>query len=699
MKLRRLAPAIAAAAVALPTLLGAQSSGSANADWPVYHGTPNNDKYTTLSQITPDNVNQLKVAWTYDTRDGFDGSEMEDNPIVVDGVLYATSPKLRVFALDAATGRELWSFDPTTIDPRKGRYRHRGVTVAGDRVFVTHRHRLWALDRKTGRPVAGFGGDSGFVDLRAGLGRDVNTLSVNASSPGVVYGDLFIIGSTVSESLPSAPGDIRAYDVKTGAMRWIFHTIPRPGEYGYATWPKDAWKVTGGANAWSGVTLDPTLGIVFAATGSAAFDFYGSNRHGDDLFANTLLALDARTGKRLWHFQGVKHDLWDRDFPTPPTLVTLTRGGRRIDAVAQPTKTGQLFVFERKTGKPVFPVKYVNAPRSKVPGERSAATQPESTLPPYTRQVLTERDLTTRTPEAHAFALKTYREFNGGAPGGKWAPPSTKGTIVFPGYDGGAEYGGGAFDPATGMFYINANEMAWLLRMELRSDKSLYSANCASCHKEDRTGSPPTFPSLIDVGKRRTRDDIAAVIRGGSGRMPAFGEKFDSGTINDIVEFLLTGHDIAEKVGHDPTLLKYRNNGYDIFLDQDGYPAISPPWGTLTAIDLNRGKIAWQIPFGEYPELVAKGMRNTGSDNYGGPVVTANGILFIAATSFDKKLHAYDKKTGKLLWEGELPFAGGATPSVYMVNGREYIVIACGGGKYSGKGGGTYVAFALPESR
>ncbi|HWJ24804.1 MAG TPA: pyrroloquinoline quinone-dependent dehydrogenase, partial [Gemmatimonadaceae bacterium] len=659
--------------LAVPALLGAQSSGRSSVDWPTYGGTTNNDHYSTLSQIAPDNVRRLKVAWTYDTHDGFDGSEMEDNPIVVDGVLYATSPKLRVFALDAATGRELWSFDPTVADPRKGRYRHRAVTVTDDRVFVTHRQRLWALDRKTGKPIAGFGNDSGFVDLRAGLGRPVETLSVAASSPGVVFDGLFIIGSTVSESLPSAPGDIRAYDVKTGALKWIFHTIPRPGEYGYDTWPKDAWKVAGGANAWSGVTLDPTLGMVFAATGSAAFDFYGSNRHGDNLFANTLIALDARTGKRIWHFQGVKHDLWDRDFPAPPTLVTVTRGGRRIDALAQITKTGQLYVFERKTGRPVFPIVYRKVPASALDGERTATTQPVSTLPAYTRQRLTEKDLTTRTPEAHAAALKTFRAYNGGAPGGMYAPPSTKGTIVFPGYDGGAEWGGGAFDPATGLFYVNANEMAWLLKMVPRSDRSLYAANCASCHKEDRTGSPPTFPSLVDIGTRRTRDEIAAVIRGGGSRMPAFGEKFDSGAINDLVEFLVTGHDVAEKAGHDPTFLKYRNDGYDIFLDPQGYPAISPPWGTLTAIDLNRGRIAWQIPFGEYPELVAKGMRNTGSDNYGGPVVTSNGLLFIAATSADKKLHAYDKKTGKLLWEAELPFAGGATPSLYMVDGREYV--------------------------
>src|SRR5689334_5343883 len=398
------------ATLLIPALLGAQ-----NVNWPLFGGTSDNTHYSTLNQITPNNVAQLKVAWTYDTRDAFKGSEMQANPVVIDGVLYATSPKLRVFALDAATGRELWSFDPNYGKPAPSRFRHRGLVVTGDRVLVTYRNKLYALDRKTGQPIPSFGDSSGFADMRNAYDRPPERITVSASTPGVVYDDLFIIGSTVAEALPSSPGDIRAYDVKTGALRWVFHTIPRPGEFGYETWSPDAWKVAGGANAWSGVTVDQKRGIVFAATGSAAFDFYGANRVGDDLFANTVLALDARTGKRLWHFQGVKHDLWDWDFPAAPTLVTVQRDGRAVDAVAQITKFGFVYVFERATGKPLFPIEYRKVPQSTIDGEKTAETQPFPVKPPpFIRQNLTESMLTTRTPAAHAAVLEVFRKMKHG---------------------------------------------------------------------------------------------------------------------------------------------------------------------------------------------------------------------------------------------------------------------------------------------
>lgn len=675
----------------VPALLPAQNR---TVDWPVYGGNTDNTRYSALKQITPANVGRLQVAWTYETHDEFPGSEMQANPIVLDGVLYATTPKLRVIALDAETGRELWSFDPNEGAARSGRFRHRGVVVQGDRVFFTHRSRLWALDKRTGKPIASFG-ENGRVDLRQGLGRPIENLTVSASTPGVIFQDLLIMGSTVSEGLPSAPGDIRAYDTRTGALRWIFHTIPHPGEFGYATWPPEAYKVSGGANAWSGLTVDPQLGMVFGATGSAAFDFYGANRHGDNLFANTVLALDARTGRRVWHFQGIKHDLWDLDFPAPPALVTVTREGRKVDALAQITKTGHVFVFERKTGKPLFPIEYSKVPASSLEGEKASETQPLPLKPPpFARQILTEDMLTTRTPEAHAAALATFRKYTSR---GLFYPPTQEGIIVFPGYDGGGEWGGPAFDPETGLLYVNSNEMAWLLRMIPRSDRSLYANNCASCHRDDLKGTPPTFPSLVDIGQRRTRDEIASIIRQGAGRMSGFAGTLDNSAINDLVSFLVTGKDAAETAATNPNWLKFRNDGYNIFLDPDGYPAISPPWGTLNAIDLNKGDIRWKIPFGEYPALVAKGMSNTGTDNYGGPVVTASGLLFIGATSWDKKFHAYDKLTGKLLWETQLPAAGNATPSLYVVNGRQFVVIACGGGKNGAPSGGTYVAFALPR--
>jgi quinoprotein glucose dehydrogenase len=664
----------------------------AKVDWPVYGGNTDNTHYSTLSQITPANVAKLKVAWTYETHDEFRGSEMQSNPIVVEGVLYASSPKMRVFALDAATGRELWSFDANNGRPAAGRFRHRGVVVTGDRVIFNYRNKLWALDKKTGKPILSFGTD-GSVDLREGLGRPVEGLSVSASTPGVVFEDVLIIGSTVPETLPGAPGDIRAYDIKTGALRWSFHTIPHPGEFGYDTWPPEAYKVSGGANAWSGVTVDIKRAMVFAATGSASFDFYGSNRHGDNLFANTLLALDARTGKRIWHFQAVRHDLWDYDFPAAPTLVSVKRGGRTIDAVAQITKTGYVYVFERETGKPLFPIEYRKVPTSSLDGEHTADTQPFPTSPPpFVRQNLTEDMLTRRTPAAHAAALETFQKFK---TNGMYDPPNTTGTIIFPGVDGGGEWGGPAFDPESGLLYVNANEMPWLMKLVPRNDRSVYSANCASCHGDDLKGSP-NMPSLVGVGDRLTREQIAQFIRQGTGRMPGYASTLDNVAVNDLVNFLMTGRDIASTAGTNPNYLKYRNTGYDIFLDPDGFPPITPPWGTLNAIDLNKGEIAWKIPFGEYPKLVAQGVTNTGTDNYGGAVVTANGLLFIGATTYDNKFHVYDKKTGKLLWETTLPAAGNATPSLYVVNGKQYVVIACGGGKNGAPSGGTYVAFALP---
>lgn len=674
------------------------------AGWPAYHGGPENLHYSTLGQITPANVARLREAWTLDTGDAFEGSEIQCNPLVLDGILYATSPKLRVLAIDGATGKELWSFNPYEGTAVRNKQRNRGLMHWTDgkqsRLYVAAQYKLYSLDLKTGKPDPAFGGQ-GWIDLREGLGRPKETLTVGMTTPGVVFGDLLILGSICSEGLPSAPGDIRAFDARTGQMRWSFHTIPHPGEFGYDTWPKDGWKFLGGANNWPGMALDAKRGLVYVPTGSAAFDFFGGNRPGDNLFANTLLCLNAKTGKRVWHFQAVKHDVWDRDFPTNPVLVTVRRNGKLIDAVAQATKSGHLFVFDRVTGQSLFPLQESKAPPSPAAGEQLAATQTLPTKPePFARQRLSEDMLTTRTPEANRIARERLRTVRSN---GQWEPPSPEGTIVFPGFDGAAEWGGQAFDPETGLFYVNSNEMAWILRLVPRAKataatngRRLYVRSCAGCHREDLGGSPPEFPSLKALGARMDAPALDKILRGGVGRMPGFSHLGES-SIDALKAYLLTGEEKEVITAPASSLYDqaFTTDGYNKFLDPDGYPAIAPPWGTLNAISLDTGEYAWKIPFGEHPELAAKGLTNTGSENYGGPLLTKSGLLFIGATNFDRKFRAYDKANGKLLWETKLPFSGNATPATYMVNGKQYVVIAAGGGKSGAPSGGSYVAFAL----
>ncbi len=694
-----------------------QSQSSATgpyASWHVAGGAPDDIHYSSLTQINRSNVSRLKVAWTYDTGDAYKGSHMECNPIIVHGVLYATTPKLRLIALNAATGKLIWSFNPEEEDNGAAHLRvnshapNRGVTYWSDgsdqRIFFVAGHNLYAVNAKTGKLIPSFG-QSGHVDLRDGLGRDPATLSVTATSPGVIYKDLIIMGSALPEDLPCPPGDIRAYDVRTGKMRWIFHTIPHPGEPGYDTWPKQAWKYIGGANDWAGMSVDVKRGLVFVPTGSAAFDFYGADRIGDDLYADCELALNAGTGKLVWYFQGVKHDLWDRDFPAAPALVTVEHEGGRVDAVAQITKSGYVFLFNRETGKPLFPIEYRKVPKSDVEGEKTAATQPFPLLPaPFARQAFTPATVTDRTPAAHKAVLARLRKLRYG---GQFIPPSLQGTVYFPGTTGGGEWGGPAFDPTTGILYVNSNELAKIFRLVPRprpkgivNGQQLYMSNCSSCHRADLAGSPPAFPSLRNIGRRYNDREIADFIRTGGGRMPAF-VQLGRAPIQAIATYVATGKQTMARAGWNQAemgpWLKYRITGYNKFLDPDGYPANKPPWGTLNAINLNTGKFVWRIPFGQYPELVKKGLPNTGSLNIGGPVVTAGGLLFVGATDYDHKFRAYDKATGKLLWETTLPTAGNATPATYEAHGRQYVVIAAGGGEWGAPSGGAYVAFALPQ--
>ena len=681
-----------------------QGQAMRSVDWPVYGGQAAGDHYSSLTQINRSNVAKLAEAWRFDAHE--EGG-LETSPIVVGRVLYAYTATQKVIALDAGTGRLIWTFDSGV----KGTQPARGVAYWGDGkrgvIFAGVMNFLYALDAGTGRPIAGFGED-GRIDLRKGLRGEYQLQSVVLTSPGVIYKDLILMGGRNPETYPSPPGDVRAFDVRTGALRWTFHTIPHPGEFGYETWPDGAWKTAGAANNWAGMSLDVKRGVVYVPTGSPVFDFYGADRVGDDLFADSVIALDAATGKRLWHFQGVHHDVWDRDFPAPPALVTVMHDGKRVDAVAQTSKQGFVFLLDRSTGKPLFPVEEKKFPASEVPGEVTSATQPIPAKPaPFTRQELTEEMLTTRSPELHDAAVKEFRTFRNG---GQFVPLALdKETVLFPNWVGGGEWGGPAVDPTSGVLYVNSNEIASVFA--LTEDKPTggtgertYRNQCALCHGKDRAGSPPMIPSLVNVGKYLSAPDIESILANGRGRMPSFpaltGEhraalvRFLRGEADDA-RVADPDHDAIYSSSPDGTPLKYQVTGSRDFLDKDGYPAITPPWGTLSAIDLNTGAYLWHVPLGEYPKLTAAGVAPTGTENYGGPVVTKGGLLFIGATVFDKKFRAIDTATGKTLWETVLPFAGTATPATYMVDGKQYVVVASGGGKDGKQGGSVYVAFRL----
>jgi quinoprotein glucose dehydrogenase len=628
----------------------------------------------------------------------------------VEGVLYATSPRLVVFALDARSGREKWRFDPFAGGEREHALGvNRGVAYWADgddrRILVTAGQRLFALDARSGRPVPSFG-QEGSVSLLEGLDRDVRDLYVLSNTPGAIYEDLLILGTRVSEGPgASAPGHVRAYDVRTGRRRWVFHTIPHPGEFGHETWPEDAWKRAGGANAWSGISVDEERGLVFLPTGSAAFDFWGGNRQGANLFANSLLVLRAATGERVWHYQLVRHDLWDRDLPAAPALVRVNRGGSKVDAVAQITKSGHVFLFERGSGLPLFEIEEVPAPPSDLQGELAWPTQPLPKRPsPFARQRLTEDLLNDLDPVTHRELLARFRTLRSN---GQWVPPSREGTVIFPGFDGGGEWGGAAYDEASGLLYVNSNEMPWVLTMvpidratestDAARGRLHYQQHCAVCHGLDRKGDPQgQYPGLLGLERKLSRDETEGLIAGGKGVMPSFGRLLPRQRA-ELVAFLFEDPPRPVAPGEDPPdfSIPYTHTGYNRFLDGNGYPAVKPPWGTLNAIDLNAGEIRWRRPLGEYPELTRRGIAVTGTENYGGPVVTAGGLLFIAATR-DERFRAFDKETGELLFETSLPAGGYATPATYSVAGKQYVVIACGGGKMGTKSGDAYVAFSLP---
>lgn len=705
-------------------------SGTGYKGWAIYAGSKDGSRYSASEDITLQNIANLKQAWVFNSgdKDMSNRTQNQCNPIMVDGVLYGSTPKLKLFALDAVTGKQKWLFDPAAIDtankynPMAYYKVNRGVVYWQDekgnnkRIFYNVGNKVYCIDAAIGKPVSNFG-KGGYLDMTENVGREIHSF-IASTTPGVIYKDVLIMGVRVAESEDAAPAPIRAYDVLTGKLRWSFNTIPHPGERGYETWEnKDAWKSLGGANNWSGMSLDEQRGIVYIPTGSVGGDFYGGNRKGTNLYANSLIALNAATGKYIWHFQFVHHDLWDRDLPANPNLVTIKKDGKTIDAVAQITKHGYVFMFDRTNGKPLFPIIETPVPTKGLPGEQAWPTQPIPTLPEtFARQKFEPEDVTDLSPAAHKEMMEKYLKVKNRA---KFSPPSKEGGWIFPGFDGGGEWGGAAVDQETKIMYINSSEMPWAqVMIDVPKDNSndhslagaghaIYNQRCLSCHGADLKGNGSTIPSLLNLEKKYNELQTRNIIENGRNMMPSF-KAIPEGEKKALLTYLLK---IPEKEASGPggrggvqppvrvtkTALPqapYTMAGYNRFLDKDGYPGIKPPWGTLNAINLTTGKLLWKVPLGEYAELTKRGIPVTGTENYGGPLVTKGGLVFIAATK-DEKIRAFDKKTGKVVWESKLPAAGYATPAAYEIDGKQYIVIACGGGKIGSKSGDSYVAFSL----
>lgn len=682
------------------------------ADWPEYNGDGSRSHYSPLDQINRTNVNRLKVAWTY-ASGGADTlrnrTQMQCNPLIIKGVLYGVSANTQAFAVEAATGKPIWK----TALTDNGGTTSRGVTYWADgtdqRIFFGAGSWLHALDARTGKLIDGFG-DHGRIDLKTGIERPGADNYVVSNTPNTIYKNRIIVGARFSESETALLGDIRAFDTRTGQLVWTFHTIPMQGEPGYETWsPESPRQRIGAANPWMGMAIDRERGILYAPTGSAAHDFYGGNRKGNNLYANCLLAIDAATGRKRWHYQLVHHDIWDRDPPAPPNLLTITQKGpdgrpRKIDVVALVTKQGFTFVFDRVTGKPIFPIQETPFPQEAVSGEQVSPTQPIPQRPaPFARQSFTEKEINSFAASRDSL-VDVLRKANTGP----YVPLTGKMTIFFPGTDGGAQWGGAATDP-EGILYVPSKEVPVYTSLIPRQQPSpnagqqavagnaQYQLYCSACHGTDRKGNHDgSYPSLVQVSSRLSRDQVVQVLLKGRGMMPSFSH-ISPAERDAVVDFLFNKTVEKPVVSSQKAVIPYQHTGYNRWYDRNGYPVSSPPWGTLTAIDLNTGEHRWQVPLGEYPELTKKGVPITGTDNYGGPLVTAGGLVFIAA-SRDEKFRAFDKKTGQVVWEMKLPAAGYATPSTYVVNGKQYIVIACGGGKLNTRSGDRYVAFCLSDS-
>lgn len=675
-----------------------------DADWPYPGGTAGQAKYSTLNQINKTNVADLEVAWVYHS--GVESGNVQMNPLIVDGVVYVTTPLQEVVALDGTTGEPLWRFNPAREGEQFGGI-NRGISHwrkkgEADRIFFTSGGFLNAIFASDGTPVADFG-NQGRISLNENLVKPADQMGITSPAAPVIFGDLVIVGAMTWAS----PANVSAFNVITGEREWIFHTIPHPGEFGYETWgAPDFWKSGGGVNVWGGLSVDIENGMVFFATGQPKDDFYRPDNAGEHLYGNCVVALNAKNGERVWHYQAIHHDLWDLDLPCAPMLTKLHQDGTEVPGVVQLTKTGNVLLFNRITGELLSDVEERAVPASTLAGQYAFPTQPYVKWPePFSKQVLTEDDLTNISEEANAYAREHFHN----ADAGWFIPPSTKG-ILFYGIHGGAEWGGGAYDPDGQVVFVNANELAWNITMQdvnnpgaeasaanaTHGGQRLFLASgCASCHGADRKGVGAT-PALHSLTSKYTQKDVADVIKKGKGAMPPFAH-LPEDDVQLIAAYLLDIEATDGEATEPKTKPFYASMGYNKFLDQEGYPATKPPWGTLNAIDLKSGKIKWKVPLGEHPELTAKGIPLTGTENFGGSIATAGGLVFVGATR-DERFRAFDKDTGEILWQTQLPFGGFAVPSTYSVGGKQYVVIpATGGGKLGTTTGDAYVAFALPN--
>ena len=698
-----------------------------NRSWSVYKADSEGTAYSALDEVNLNNVNQLQLAWTHkfsDAPQGSRGESSESNPIIIDGIMYTMSARHRVYALNATSGEQIWAFDP--FNGAAGGGVGRGVTYYEDgedkRIMFTGGDQLFSVDAATGQLIISFG-KGGKVSMNIGMRGDPDKISVIPTTPGTIYKDLFIIGNEVSELYGAEPGHIRAYNVKTGALVWTFHTVPQPGEVGYNTWPKDAWKYVGGANSWGGITLDEKRGMIFLSTGSPTYDYYGKDRVGNNLFGNSVVALDARTGKYKWHFQTIHHDLWDYDLPAAPNLITVVQNGKKIDAVAQTSKLGYIYTFNRDTGEPLWPIEERPVPASDIPGEVTSPTQPFPTKPkPYARQNIAEADIANYSQASHDTLMKRFRSFRYEGP---FTPPSIKGTFMMPGSRGGSSWGGGSVDPFKGIIYVKSNDSPEIATMKkvvqnetaklsvYAQGKALYNTYCVACHMPDKNGDESGNPSLLAIETRLTKENALSKIKRGGGKMPSFASVI-SGKEDAIISFLFDKEPAARLGGREQNFLreieannaankiaeikeddKYLNlTAYGQFNDNERRQGIKPPFGQLHAINLNTGEFEWTITLGNTPDSQLPGVPDTGSSGSAGPLVTKGGLLFIGSTR-DRKFRAMDQKTGRVVWEYTLPGIANATPSTYWSNGKQYIAISVGGDATNPAG--FMLAFALPE--